>query len=160
MEKSPHEIINEKLARIQGTESKIHDYKNVYSAIEEGYLSKLTKNSFFGFLKVILYLLALLCLIIAFVTIGIDEELLNEPVSRTEAFWTFIIYAIFLFIVGKIVKSNIAKRNVIFELSKLMEDVIGYMESSLQEDKKRYEHFVDEHMDKSKMDEKLNPINK
>lgn len=150
MSDTTQEIRKEKLQRIEETEKKITDYKGVYNVIKEGFISKLTKNSAIGVFKLIIYILALLFIVDAFYALVADMNDLNAPMGRGYFFFVGLFMAGLFIIIGKALKSNIEKRNVIFKLSKLMEDVITYMDGSLKNEKERYEHFIDEQIKEKK----------
>ena len=46
-------------------------------------------------------------------------------------------------IVSALLKKNNRKRSVIYELNKLIDEVIHYMDENVKEEKKKYEYFVD-----------------
>ncbi|MGD9707823.1 MAG: hypothetical protein AB7V07_09205 [Candidatus Delongbacteria bacterium] len=147
MDAVAQEIRKEKQKRIEETEKKLNDYRTAYNSINEGTVTKFTKNSMIGLFKVIIYFLAIIFLF-ASVVVLFDDSIMNEPTTQGEAFFSNLIFAILFIAIGKALKSNIEKRNVISKLSKLMEDVIAHMDGSLKNEKERYEHFIDENMSK------------
>ncbi len=53
--------------------------------------------------------------------------------------------------IGYLLKVNNKKRNSIYSLSELLEEVMDYMEKSSSEEKRKYEYFVDSLAEKQNM---------
>ncbi len=159
MEKRINEELRQyKLFRIQEVESKLRRFKITYVEIKEHVAVRLSKNITSNIVRVILSLLAIL-----FLSIGImcffPEKLivLLKPgglyLSVTEQKETilmsdfckylFISISFLLFFTSYLLRANIQKRNNVYSLSVLLKEVMDYMESSANGDKRKYEYFVD-----------------
>lgn len=156
--KIEEEIKQYKLYKIQTTESKIREYEDVYSLIKENIVIKFTKNSFSNIFRLLLTIISigliLLSLTLIFPEIAISfiektGEILtqadrNDMIELFPYLGYFVLGLGFLFgIISSLLKKNNRKRTVIYELSKLIDEVIYYMNENVKEEKKKYEYFVD-----------------
>ncbi len=157
--RTDREIRHDKLKKIEETEQRLLEYKFVQSEIEENTTSRFFKNSTVFVLRTIIWVLFAICLMNAFfgffpeVYIDFMEsggDLLSN-LEKQEARNNVMLKGVFALIIALILllanvllKRNKQKSQTVAELSKLVADVVNYMESSLKEEKKRYEHFVDE----------------
>ena len=152
------EIRQYKLYKIQIIESKIREYEDIFNTIKENVALKFTKNAssnIFRFLlipiTVILFLAGIYLLFpelvislmerygIEFSGVEKREYILKLPFIG----YISLLMSIFLGITASLLKKNIRKRNTIYNLSKLLKDVIDYMNEDVNENKKKYEYFVD-----------------
>lgn len=156
------EIRKYKLSKIEKTENRIAEYSEVYDLIKENSLVKITKNSTSHVLRFILFLIATILLVLGIFCL-FPEQIIDliedggEKLSSSEKKEFNLIYPIFGYIliglslilgfVSVLLKKNITKRNVIFELSNLVDEVISYMSENVEEEKKKYEYFVDSIVD-------------
>jgi hypothetical protein len=158
IKKIEEEIRQYKLYKIQTTESKIRGYEDIYSSIKENIVIKFTKNSFSSIIKLLLTIISIGLILLSFtlifseIAISLIEkngEVLtqgdrNDMVSFFPYLGYFILGLGFLFgIVSTLLKKNNRKRTVIYKLSKLIDEVIYYMNENVKEEKKKYEYFVD-----------------
>ncbi len=132
--------------------------KKIYSLIKENIVIKFTKNTFSNILRVVLNIVSFVLIIVSFalifpdVAISIIEkngEVLSYSTRSTliEIFpyiGYFILGLVVLFIsISVLLKKNNRKRTIIYELTKLIDEVILYMKRNVEEEKKKYEYFVD-----------------
>ena len=163
-------IINEelrqfKLFKIQETESKLRRFQNTYSEIKEHLMVKISKNVTSNLFRVIFILLGVIALIITlicffpeylieifksngeYITMQQEREMIEEcEIDK----YIFLLFTFLLFFSSYLLKLNIKKRSSIYSLSKLLEEVMDYMENSAFEDKRKYEYFVDSIAEKEK----------
>ncbi|MDY0016373.1 MAG: hypothetical protein RBS89_00900 [Candidatus Delongbacteria bacterium] len=120
-------------------EKAIVTYKNKYSEIKENIVMKISKNLVFSVLKVLFYLLSLLFLITLIKAAFTSEETLNEIEywSKKEILWSYFAMFTFSFVIARIIRSNIQKRNSIHSLIKLLDEIFGYMDEELAQEGKR-----------------------
>jgi hypothetical protein len=152
------EIRLNKLERIHFAERKIEEYKELYTKITENLALKLVKNSTSFLLRVVLSLAILLFVVIS-IMYFFPNWLIEIMESEGDSFtylerqefileakyirYIFLGIAFSIWMVSKLIKANNKKRNKIFQLSDLLLDMTEYMESSLADEKKKYEFFVD-----------------
>ncbi|WP_272149757.1 hypothetical protein [Tenacibaculum aiptasiae] len=156
--KIDEELRQYKLFKIQETESKLRRFKKVYLEIKEHLLIKLTKNASSNLIGYAVYIISFLLLIVGIIFFFPNDvlnflESTGEPLSSIEKkefteFFNFLKYffitASLLFgFISYLLKLNNEKRSNIYNLYKLLEEVMDYMENSAKEDKKKYEYFVD-----------------
>ncbi|MFD0992418.1 hypothetical protein [Tenacibaculum geojense] len=163
-QKIDEELRQYKLFKIQETENKLKKYNKVYNEIKQNNILKLSKNASSNIIVLLSYGVALFTLILAICFLfpdaimeALEIEFYNEY-ERKEAYMVFKILAITLFftclifsIVGILLRKNNKKRNHIFNLSVLLEDVMAFMEKSSYEDKRKYEYFVDSIAEREKV---------
>lgn len=137
------EIKNSKLDIIIETEKKLAEYEKAYSKIRENVVLKYAKNISLFIVDVFLSILAILYLV-SIVYVLINSEILNEPMTIWEAIFGCLFLAAILLLFGKTIRSNVKKRNTIYSLSKLLEDIIGYTRKNVDEDKRKYEYLIDQ----------------
>jgi hypothetical protein len=53
------------------------------------------------------------------------------------------IFLLLLYSINKLIKQNIKSRNTIYKLNFLLKDMIGYLSTTSEEEKQKYELFVD-----------------
>lgn len=149
------EIRQLKLFKIQETEAKLRHYTEAYNSIKENVIIKFTKNSTSHLLRIVIGCCAILLLFVAL--IGFFPEQFNSLISSlsdvqmdqevkqsfADLKFFFLGSAILFWFVGYLLKINIQKRNSIYSLSKLLEEVMDNMEASVNDDKRKYEYFVD-----------------
>jgi hypothetical protein len=158
IKKVEDEIRQYKLYKIQTTESKIREYEDIYSLIKENIIVKFTKNSFSNIFRLLLTIISIGLILLSFTLIfpeiaisliGKTGEIMtqsdrNDMVETFPYYGYFILGLGFLFgIISVLLKKNNRKRTVIYELSKLTDEVIYYMNENVKEEKKKYEYFVD-----------------
>ena len=152
------EIRQFKLHKIQIVESKIREYENTFIAIKENVVIKFSKNISSNILRVIFTLITITLLLFG-IGLLFPEQLIKLLEENGDMFndsekreliiglpflGYFIISISILFgFVSSLLKKNINKRNTIYKLSKLLNEVINYMDENLKEDKKKYEYYVD-----------------
>lgn len=156
--KIDEELRQYKLFKIQEAESKLRRFKKIYEEIKEHIFIKFSKNISSNILKITSYGLGFLFFIIGLICFFPNEVLTflesnGEVVSldEQENFILFTSFSRYLFLglavlvifIGYLLKLNNKKRSNIYNLSKLLEEVIDYMDSSVMEDKKKYEYFID-----------------
>lgn len=159
MEKRINEELRQyKLFKIQETESKLRKFQQTHSEIKESNTVKVSKNVTSNLLRVILALLAIVILIlsvICFFPENLIEFLESDGTyfsfqEKKEIIYELNIYKYFfisisalLLFTGYILRLNNRKRNNVYSLSILLEEVMEYMENSSNDDKRKYEYFVD-----------------
>ena len=127
-------------------------YKNSYKEIKEGTVSRFAKNTTLGAFKVTTYFAVVLAFVISILFfVEYNENSLDE--SKIAGI-IFIFIGLILFAFAKIIKSNIKKRNQISKLSKLLEDMVVFVENSNSEERKRFEYLLDEEIGKNKLNQK------
>ena len=144
--------------KIQTTENKIREYENIYSLIKENIIVKFTKNSFSNIFRLLLFIITIGLILLSFTLIFPEIAIsLIEKTGKTMTqsnrnymveifpyFGYFILGLGILFrIISVLLKKNNRKRTIIYELSKLIDEVIYYMNDNVKEEKKKYEYFVD-----------------
>lgn len=156
--KIEEEIRQFKLYKIQIVEAKLREYEVTYNLIKENIVIKFTKNASSNVLIIIFLLVAIALLLVGFLflfpeqIIKIVEE--NGKYFSAQDRRDFILtipyfggvlisISILVGFLALLLKKNIQKRNTIYDLSKLITEVIGYMNHNVKEDKKKYEYFVD-----------------
>jgi hypothetical protein len=157
-EKINEELRQFKLLNIQETESKLRRFKTVYDEIKENNIIKFSKNASSNILRVLLFLLTFSLLILGLFCFFPEQiiDFMNtegEYLSITEkkemisdiGFFKYILLGLsFLFgSLSYLLKVNNRKRSTIHSLSKLLEEVMFYMEDSSFKEKRKYEYFVD-----------------
>jgi len=160
--KIEEEIRLYKLEKIQYVEDKIQEYNDVYHLIKENGLIKFTKNSTSNILRFILFLVTISLLIIGLFFVFPNQiisliESNNDVINSTEKedlkmilpFLGYILIGLSLILgfVSLLLKKNSVKRSVIYELSYLLDEVIGDMTKNLEDDKVKYAYFVDSIVD-------------
>jgi len=158
VKKIEEEIRQYKLYKIQTTESKIKEYEELYATIKENIVIKFTKNSFSSIIRLILILISIGLFILAFTLIfpefaisiiekGGEVLSIDDKKSMVEIFpylgYFILGLGIILGFIAFLLKKNNYKRTVIYKLSKLLDEIIKYMNKNVIEEKKKYEYFVD-----------------
>ena len=156
--KIEEEIRQYKLYKIQIVEVKIREYKNTFNKIKENIIIKFTKNVSSNILRIIFLLVTISLLVIGLFFIfpeqiikmmeengGFSSEQEKKEFILTTPYIGYILITISMFFsfISILLKKNIRKRNTIYNLSKLINEVIDYMDDNVKEDKKKYEYFVD-----------------
>ncbi|WP_282018101.1 hypothetical protein [Salegentibacter mishustinae] len=165
-QKINEELRQYKLFKIQETEAKLRRFRKTYLEIKEHIFIKFSKNITSNILQIPIILLFIICLAIGisllFPNVIIDfmnsngmnlsksdkEEFLI--ISEFTAYFLLGLSSLFGFI-SYLLKLNNRKRNNIYNLSKLLEEVMSYMENSSNDEKRKYEYFVDSIAEKEKM---------
>lgn len=147
-----------KLFKIQETESKIRKFSQAYTEIKQLYLIKFSKNAGSSILRLAINLAGIALFFISLVCFFPEQlipffenegETLNtlEKQEITQVLMTLkyitLGTAIICFFISYLLKKNNQKRTTIYSLSKLLEEVMTYMETSSAEEKRRYEYFMD-----------------
>ncbi|MCX2837563.1 hypothetical protein OQ279_05300 [Salinimicrobium sp. MT39] len=160
------ELRQYKLFKIQETEAKLRRFWQTYLEVKEGIFIKFSKNVTSNILQIPIILLFLICLVIGilllFPDIIIDLVTSNEiDLSRSdkEEFLLISEFTAYLLLglsglfgfISYLLKLNNRKRNNIYNLSKLLEEVMLYMEDSSNDEKRKYEYFVDSIAEKEKI---------
>jgi len=159
MEKRINEELRQyKLFKIQETESKLRRFQQTHSEIKESYTIKVSKNVTSNILRIVLALLAVIILILSIICffsgnlidfleskgefISIQEK--ENAIYELNIYkYFFISLTIILVFTGYLLRLNNRKRNSVYSLSILLEEVMEYMENSSNDDKRKYEYFVD-----------------
>jgi len=165
-QKINEELRQYKLFKIQETESKLRRFRKTYSEIKQHIFIKFSKNITSNILQIPIILLFIICLttgiLLLFPNSIIDIMKSNEMsltqadqeefliTSRFLAYFLLGLSSLFAFI-SYLLKLNNRKRNNIFNLSKLLEEVMTYMENSSNDEKRKYEYFVDSIAEKERM---------
>lgn len=152
------ELRQYKLFKIQETESKLRKFSKAYTEIKQLYLIKFSKNAGSFIVRLAINLAGIALLLIT-LTCFFPEQLISflesegETVSTlekqeiTQVLMTFkyitLSAAAVCFFISYLLRKNNQKRSTIYSLSKLLEEVMTYMETSSAEEKRRYEYFVD-----------------
>jgi len=152
------EIRQYKLYKIQIDENRIREYSEVFDVINESVVMKFSKNASSNILRVVLFIITVVLLLFG-IGLLFPEQILNvleksgevlsesdksEFINELRFFgYTLILLSTFFGVMSILLKKNIRKRNTIFELSKLLKEVIEYMNENVSEDKRKYEYFVD-----------------
>jgi len=146
-----------KLNKIHVVESKISEYERVFNTIKENALFRYTKNATSVILIIIFLLLTGVSMIFG-LALFFPEQIIeltgsgqewtpqerDEFISESNYFaFFFIILSLLFGSITLLLKKNMRKKNTIFRLSRLLQDVIEYMDENVKEDKKKYEYFVD-----------------
>lgn len=162
--KIEEEIRQYKLYKIQIIENKIKEYDHVFNTIKENILSRYTKN-LTSILLILFFWIMSGLLLLTGVSFLFPEQIAKlimdsgsvypADVKELIVVLPFFGYSSLLlsFLFGGmawLLRKNMLKKNTIFKLSKLVKDVIGYMDVNLEEDKKKYEYFVDSMADVGK----------
>jgi len=165
-EKINEELRQYKLFKIQETESKLRRFREVYKEIKVRSVIKLSKNVTSNVVRIITTILCFLLIIIGFICFSPDLviqliESEGEILTNSEKFDLidslsfdkyFILGLSILFgFISFLLKLNNKKRNSIYSLSILLEEVMGYMENSSYDEKRKYEYFVDDLAEKERI---------
>lgn len=156
--KIEEEVRQYKLYKIQTVNAKIREYENTFNTIKENIVIKFTKNASLNILRIIL-LLATIALFLIGILFLFPEQIIKIMEQNGEYFsvqeksdfilttpylgYILISISILFSFISLLLKKNIRKRNTIYNLSKLIKEVIDYMDANVKEDKKKYEYFVD-----------------
>ena len=152
------EIRNYKLYKISLISKRIKEYKDVLYNIKQNIVIKQSKNITSNIIAFVFYGITIVFLIIG-IYFQFPEnfiELINE---NGEAFnntdkqyikdelpifgYIILFLSVLFFVISKLLRKNLKKRNKIYDLSILVNDVIEYLEENNREDKRKYEYFVD-----------------
>ncbi len=143
---------NFKQFEISEEKTKIEEYKLAYEVIHENYPITVVKNVASSVTRIFLILIAIsffALTVFAFVPNGIqstfkdmDPEQLPNLLSVLLGF-SFLLVTIFAYFLRISMKKNHERRNVIYELSGLLEEVIEHAEYSLEDKTRRYETYVE-----------------
>lgn len=157
-ERINEEIRQYKLYKIQITESKVQEYKKVYDLIRENIIIKIAKNSTSFIIRVGITILVILLFVGAvgsffpkqflyFLGNNSEIQIYHENFSLDSSLpyigALFLGLSILMMELSKLIKVNNAKRNTVYEMSKLLDDIILYMENTSVEEKQKYEAFMD-----------------
>lgn len=160
------ELKNYKLFRIQETEAKLKRFRRAYLETREHEIVKLSKNITSDIIRIPLLLLALACLIFGVFLFLLDLFIDIMPLSLTLFFdldekvflvllkvtsYFLIILSMLFGFICYLLNSINKKRNSLYNLSKLFEEVMSYMEKSSFDEKRKYEYFVDSMGEKERM---------
>ncbi|MDY0016377.1 MAG: hypothetical protein RBS89_00920 [Candidatus Delongbacteria bacterium] len=131
-----------KKLKVIETEKMIAQYNVMYEEIKEGLVSRFAKNTTFVIFKMVNYFLSVFSF---FISILLFYKYASQKCEDSlYIFICFLALGLMFFAFGKIIKAIVSKRNQITRLSKLLEEMIFYMSNSSAEEKKRFEHFLDE----------------
>lgn len=161
--KIDEELRQYKLYKIQFTESKILEYKEVYDSIKENIIIKVAKNSTTFISRLIIMPLLVVTFLLALV-LFFPEQLLGffdlqefqseDKVALVQGLpfigLIFLGISIVLLIISRLLNANNKKRNTIYKMSELLDDIIPFMENTTLEEKRKYEAFVD-HLSEQKL---------
>lgn len=156
--KIEEEIRQYKLFKIQTVKAKIREYENIFNKIKENIVIKFTKNATSN-LIIILFLLIVIVFLISGIFFMFPEQVIKAMERKGEVLleqdkngimlvlpylgYLLISISVIFGIISLLLKKNIRKRNTIYNLSKLIKEVIDYMSENVEEDKKKYAYFVD-----------------
>ncbi|MCT4639206.1 MAG: hypothetical protein N4A72_15990 [Bacteroidales bacterium] len=157
-EKLDEDIRQHKLYKIQVNEQKIREYKNVFNTIKESTIVKNSKNISSYIVRFIFRLITILLIIIG-ISFLFPENVIGfiesngKVISETDksdlkdvipyiGYICIVTSTLFILIII-LLKKNAKKRNTIHKLSKLVSEVIEYIETDTKEEKIKYEYFVD-----------------
>lgn len=154
------EIRQEKIKSIENLALKRKQFEDSYKSIYQAKYIKLSKNISFNFVRFFL-LAGVVLLIILSVCCFNSEWMISNMEATGETFTSqereesllmfqflgffFLIAALFFLFISYLAKANNKKRTLIYEQSKLLEDILEYLDNDIADQKKRYEVFVDEH---------------
>lgn len=157
-QKINEELRQYKLFKIQETESKLRKFTSVYEEIKQHFVVKFSKNASSNLVRIALGVLVLLFFVLGIACFFPDAiidfvQTNNLPYTQSEIIqmrqelnifkYIFLGLAVFFWFIGVLLRKNNKKRNTIHSLSKLLEEVMDYMETSSAEEKRKYEYFVD-----------------
>lgn len=165
--KIEEDIRQHKLYNIQVVEQQIREYQKAFDSIKEKDVVKLTKNATSVVMRVLLTILTVVFVLagLFFLFPDLIIHFLEESgefltvQEKNNIVQTTSIIGMLLIVSGSsmgflsiMLKKYKRKRNTLYDLSKLMKSVIGYMNENVKEEKKQYESFVDgiAHMNRSK----------
>lgn len=165
-EKINEELRQYKLFKIQETESKLRRFKETYKKIKEHFVVKISKNATSNAFRIITTILCFLLIVIGLACF-FPDQIIRLAESEGEIFtnsdktdlieffnfskYIFLGLSILLGFISYLLKLNNRKRNSIYSLSKLLEEVMDYMENSSYDDKRKYEYFVDNLAEKERI---------
>lgn len=156
--KIDEELRQYKLFKIQETNVRLRQFQQAYSKIKENIAIKFSKNVTFNLLKIAFLLLCICSLVITVFCFLPGEFILlieeyEGPLSSSEKKGIVIIFrylrflflaiAAIFYLLSYLLKLNNRKRNTIYSLSQLLEEMITYLEKSSDEEKRKYEQYVD-----------------
>lgn len=156
--KIEEEIRQYKLFKIQTVEAKIREYENTFNKIKENIVVKFTKNASSNLIRILILLITIVLLLFGIFFL-FPEQIIKIMEENGEFFseqekndtmlilpylgYILISISVIFGIISSLLKKNIRKRNTIYNLSKLIKEVIDYMDENVKDDKKKYEYFVD-----------------
>ncbi len=161
------ELKQYKLFKIKETETKLGRFKEVYIEIKEHIVIKFSKNATSNMVRIVLGTLSLLFFVLGLCCFFPNEiidsiesnnvvfsELNKKGITIFLSLSKFILLglSILLAVLGYSLRLNNRKRNSIYSLSKLLEEVMGYMEVSANDEKRKYEYFIDSLAEKEKIE--------
>lgn len=160
------ELRQYKLFKIEETESKLKRFRKIYTEIKQHFIVTFSKNASSNIFRLVLGIISFVLIILG-VLCFFPEQFINliesegeqlthfEKNEITDNFYIlnyfFIGFGILLWFVSLLLKKNNKKRNTIHSLSKLLEEIMAYMESASEEEKRKYEYFVDSIAEKKQL---------
>lgn len=156
----PMTSINEEIRqlkhyKIQVTEGKIRKYKKVYEDIQKDAILPFSKNTSSYLARIILGMLSagfFLLMLMSYFPYEIIQRLeldfsqfqkisQDDFVQFLSVFkYVFLFMALHFYALGRLIKKSAQKRNSIYQLSKLVDEVMDDMDLLLSSEKRRYEY--------------------
>lgn len=152
------EIRQYKLFKIQEAEVKLKRYKKKYEDIKEHVVIKFSKNLTSNILKIVIILLSVFFFSLSVLCffpnafMGLSE-IIVDSITSFEKYkfmkyanifkYVFIVISLFLYFISYLLKVNNRKRNSIYSLAILLEEVMDFVENTRDDDKRKYEQFVE-----------------
>ncbi|GGZ60850.1 hypothetical protein [Mesonia mobilis] len=152
------EVEQFKIAKIAETELKLEQFQNAYQEINENIAIKISKNATFNLFRVVFILLSLFLFALGvycffpgeFILLmeengeSFNSEEKNIIVLVFKALrYVFFSTAVVLYFVSYLLKLNNRKRNTIYSLSHLLEEMISFLDKSSKDEKIKYEQYLD-----------------
>lgn len=149
------EIRQLKLYKIQVTEGKIRKYRKVYEDIRQNDTLPYSKNASSNLIRIMIGILSLgffLLMLMSYFPYEIIQRLeldfsQFEKINQDDFVqalsvlkYIFLFMALLFYALGRLIKKNAIKRNSIYQLSKLVDEVIDDMDLLVSSEKRRYEY--------------------
>lgn len=148
------ELRQYKLARIQEGEIRNERFQAAYDQIRESVIIKVSKNASSNIFRIASGLISFFTFLIGisfifpqslneFFNLSVWPEyegMLNE--AKGVAYFFFIVSSVF-FLIGYLLKVNNRERTQLYSVSILLEEVMEYLKTSTEEEKRKYEFFLD-----------------
>ncbi len=127
-------LLQQKLQRISEAEDKLTRYSETYEMIRQSPFAKYTKNAGSNFF--IWFVRAIQTLLFAGAIVSVCAGL--APIALGLAALA-LLFSLFV----HQLRRNKFKRNIIYNLSAQLEEMISYMEGVAKDERRRYEDFID-----------------
>lgn len=151
MENIDEELRQYKLFKIQETVSKLKRFEKKYIEIKERLVIKVSKNISSNIIRFLLIIISILFFITGIILLFPEKIIESKEINFTldgkviilYCAISLIVFSILFIIISYLLRLNNKKRNSIYSLAELLEEVMVYMRKSRDEDKVKYEQFVD-----------------